>query len=116
MEMAVVFREGHCSLSGKIIRTIFHSIKLLHLAQLATHTKVKERDLILYDRELWCMCMKASKRQKENDHPQSGQSNNTVHCYTRVSIALLHLDQCLERVKFHIVSLQMGQISPGVCF
>lgn len=47
--MAVVFREGHCSLSGKIIRTIFHSIKLLHLAQLATHTKVKERDLILYD-------------------------------------------------------------------
>lgn len=45
MEIAVVFREGHCSLSGKIMRTIFHSIKLLHLAQLATHTKVKDRDL-----------------------------------------------------------------------
>lgn len=50
--MAVVFREGHCSLSGKIMRTIFHSIKLLHLAQLATHTKVKERDPpLLHDRE-----------------------------------------------------------------
>lgn len=49
--MAVVFREGHCSLSGKIMRTIFHSIKLLYLAQLATHTKVKERDLLLHDRE-----------------------------------------------------------------
>lgn len=114
--MAVVFREGHCSLSGKIRSTIFHSIKLLHLAQLATHTKVKERDLILYDREQWCMRMKASKRQKESDPPQSGQPYNTVRCYTIVSIALLHSDQSLERVKFHIVSLQMGQISPGVCF
>lgn len=27
MEMAVVFREGHRSLHGKIMRTIFHSIK-----------------------------------------------------------------------------------------
>lgn len=58
MEMAVVFREGHCSLPGKIMRTIFHSIKLLHLAQLATHTKVKERDPFLYDREESRMCMK----------------------------------------------------------
>lgn len=51
MEMTVVFWEGHCSLFGKIMRTIFHSIKLLHLAQLATHTKVKERDPFLYDTE-----------------------------------------------------------------
>lgn len=60
MEMAVVFREGHSSLSGKIMRTIFHSIKLLHLAQLATHTKVKERDPFLYDREEWRMHMSGS--------------------------------------------------------
>lgn len=53
MEMAILFREGHCSLSGKIMSTIFHSIKLLHLAQLATHIKVKERDLFSYDREEW---------------------------------------------------------------
>lgn len=53
--MAVVFREGHCSLHGKIMRTIFHSIKLLHLAQLAAHTKVKERDPSLYDAEEQCM-------------------------------------------------------------
>lgn len=51
MAMAVAFREGHCSLSGKIMRTIFHSIKLLHLAQLAAHTKVKEKDLLLYESE-----------------------------------------------------------------
>lgn len=63
--MAVVFREGHCSLSGKIMRTIFHSIKLLHLAQLATHTKVKERDLSLYDREEWCMCMREQARKAD---------------------------------------------------
>lgn len=50
--MAVVFREGHCWLHGKIMRTIFHSIKLLHLAQLATHTKVKEKDPFLYDSEV----------------------------------------------------------------
>jgi len=62
--MAVVFREGHCSLSGKIMRTIFHSIKLLHLAQLATHTKVKEGDPFLYDREEWCMCMRVPSRDK----------------------------------------------------
>lgn len=55
MEMAAAFREGHCSLSGKIMRTIFHSIKLLHLAQLAAHTEVKERDLLLYGRERWCV-------------------------------------------------------------
>lgn len=54
MEMAVVFREGHCSLHGKIMRTIFHSIKLLHLAQLATHTKVKERDLFIAARSGTC--------------------------------------------------------------
>lgn len=47
MVMAAVFREGHRSLHGKIMRTIFHSITLLHLAQLATHTKVKERDLFI---------------------------------------------------------------------
>lgn len=52
--MAVVFREGHCSLSGKIMRTIFHSIKLLHLVQLATRIKVKERDLFGYDRREMC--------------------------------------------------------------
>lgn len=52
--MAVVFREGHCSLHGKIMRTIFHSIKLLHLAQLATHTKVKERDLFIAARSGTC--------------------------------------------------------------
>lgn len=75
MEMAVVFREGHCSLPGKIMRTIFHSIKLLHLAQLATHTKVKERDLFIYDREQWKMCMKARDRGRE--HPQSGQSKSS---------------------------------------
>lgn len=63
--MAVVFREGHCSLSGKIMRTIFHSIKLLHLAQLATHTKVKDRDLFLYDREEWCMCMREEARHRK---------------------------------------------------
>jgi len=62
MEMAVRFREGHCSLSGKIMSTIFHSIKLLHLAQLATHTKVKEKDLFLYDREGWCMCTRKQAR------------------------------------------------------
>lgn len=68
--MAVSFREGHCSLSGKIMRTIFHSIKLLHLAQLDTHTKVKERDLFLYDREEWCMCMReqAGKADTEREH------------------------------------------------
>lgn len=54
MEMAVVFREGHRSLHGKIMRTIFHSIKLLHLAQLATHTKVKERDLFIAARSGTC--------------------------------------------------------------
>lgn len=54
MEMAVVFREGHCSLHGKIMRTIFHSIKLLHLAQLATRTKVKERDLFIAARSGTC--------------------------------------------------------------
>lgn len=63
--MAVVFREGHCSLSGKIMRTIFHSIKLLHLAQLATHTKVKERDLFLRDREEWCMCMREQEKKED---------------------------------------------------
>lgn len=52
--MAVVFREGHRSLHGKIMRTIFHSIKLLHLAQLATHTKVKERDLFMAARSGTC--------------------------------------------------------------
>lgn len=65
MEMAVSFREGHCSLSGKIMRTIFHSIKLLHLAQLATHTKVKERDLLLYDGEEWRMCMREQARKAD---------------------------------------------------
>lgn len=54
MEMAVVFREGHRSLHGKITSTIFHSIKLLHLAQLATHTKVKERDLFMAARSGTC--------------------------------------------------------------
>lgn len=73
--MAVVFREGHCSLPGKIMRTIFQSIKLLHLAQLATHTKVKDRDLFLYDREQWCKCMRANERRKENNPSQSGRSN-----------------------------------------
>lgn len=65
--MAVVFREGHCSLSGKIMRTIFHSIKLLHLAQLAAHTKVKERDLLLYDREEWCLRMREQARQADTE-------------------------------------------------
>ena len=50
MERAVVFREGHSSLSGKIMSTIFQSIKPLHLAQLAAHTEVKERDLCLHER------------------------------------------------------------------
>lgn len=71
MEMAVVFREGHCSLHGKIMRTIFHSIKLLHLAQLATHTKVKERDPFLYDREEWRMCMRGQARKAHTEREAS---------------------------------------------
>lgn len=67
MEMAVSFREGHCLLSGKMMRTIFHSIKLLHLAQLATHTKVKEKDLFLYDRERWCMCTRERARMADTE-------------------------------------------------
>lgn len=54
METAVVFREGHRRLRGKMMGTIFHSIKLLHLAQLATHTKVKERDLFMAARSGTC--------------------------------------------------------------
>lgn len=75
MEMAVVFREGHCSLSGKIMRTIFHSIKLLHLAQLATHTKVKERDLFLYDREEWCICMREQEKKADTEKKKTSFNN-----------------------------------------
>lgn len=56
---------------GKIMRTIFHSIKLLHLAQLATHTKVKERDLFLYDREEWRMCMREQVRKADTEREQA---------------------------------------------
>lgn len=69
--MVVVFREGHCSLYGKIMRTIFHSIKLLHLAQLATHTKVKERDLFFYNREEWCICMRERARKAHTERKAS---------------------------------------------
>lgn len=71
MEMVVVFREGHCSLHGKIMRTIFQSIKLLHLAQLATHTKVKERDPFFYNSVEWLICMREQARKARTERKAS---------------------------------------------
>lgn len=75
MEMAVVFREGQRSLSGKIMRTIFHSIKPLHLAQLATHTKVKERDPVLYDRGVVHLLESHNNKRNTSRTPEFPQSS-----------------------------------------
>lgn len=69
--MVVVFREGHCSLHGKIMRTIFQSIKLLHLAQLATHTKVKERDPFFYNGVERFICMREQARKTRTERKAS---------------------------------------------
>lgn len=67
---------------GKLWRTIFHSIKLLHLAQLATHTKVKDRAPFLYDREEeWCMCMREQAREADTEREQASTILSVYHLF-----------------------------------
>lgn len=87
------------------MRTIFHSIKLLHLAQLATHTKVKERDLFLYDREEWGMCMReqvGDRKQTNLHNQQPNMPTYSLECKCdNVAITLFICK--LGRVSYHIL-------------
>lgn len=89
------------------MRTIFHSIKLLHLAQLATHTKVKERDLFLYDREEWRMCMREQVGDRKQTNLHNQQPNMPIYpleCKCdNVSVAITLFICKLGRVSYHIL-------------